>query len=220
MATLTAAQISQANWTPSSDFRHFRLIQPESFMESMVISLRGDDTPLFVKISILALPILIGHLLGTLMGNLLLTIPIVVLPVTIYALFAWHQLNIRESFVLDTAARFHDVKEALGGEEAFNRIPELRTAHYIGFLGISPPIEADQMEHSVMRGTDTADRPFICLKVCSHVDDEPSVNILYQQYANAGRWLSTYSVLDNFSEALAEIRSLVVDQNHPQLRLA
>lgn len=218
MAALTSAQISQARWDPSGNLP---LLRPQGTMETMVTALRSDETPLIVKIAIVACPILIGHLVGTLAGNALLLTAVVVLPLTIWALFALHQLKMRESEILDQAARFNDVKEALGGEEAFNRIPELNSAHFLRPDGrISPSIEANQMEHSVMRGTDLAGRPFICLKICSRGDDEPSVTVLFQQYANAGLWLSTYSVLDNFADTLAEIRSLVVDQNHRHLRLA
>lgn len=216
MTALTPAQISQASWTPSSNLP---LARPRGTMETMVTALRSDETLLIVKIAIVACPILIGHLIGTLVGNALLLTAVVVLPLTIWALFALHQLKMRESAVLDVAARFNDVKEALGGEEAFRQIPELRSAHYIMRWGISPPIAPEMLSHSVMRGTDSAGRPLICIKVCSIGNDEPFVNILHQNYVNVGLWSSTYWIMDS-PEALAEIRSLVVDHNHPHLRLA
>ncbi|MBS0649845.1 MAG: hypothetical protein JSR93_01665 [Verrucomicrobia bacterium] len=173
------------------------------------------------------------------------------LPTTVWAVFAWHQLTSKENEVQEASANatrtaalialqaqeaqqaFQAVKEAVGGEAAFNAFPVLDLGNRTGATGYLDFLQSNELTHSFMRGSDAGARPFISLKlnVPSGEGRPPHQTVItfFQRYSTGGEWTwgsrnyNTHNAIafGNRLEAqdLAVIRQIVVDRNQPQLSL-
>lgn len=135
----------------------------------------------------------------------------------------------------ETAAALTHIKNAVGGEEAFNVLPELDIGYEIGSTHFLDFIRASDLSHSVMRGIDALGRSFISLKlrlIAPLVSQEPFVVTLFQRRVLDGMWCwgfcaermhqgNEHALFHNplGPTDLAAIHQIVVERNHPVLSL-
>jgi hypothetical protein len=212
-------------------------INPQNSMEAFVSWLRNDETPLLYKIGAIALPVILGYAIGVLIGYPLLIAACVTLTFGSLAYSALRALEgrvetarERTEFNLlcarNAATALTNMKNAVGGEEAFNALPELNLGDRTGSTGYIDFLEYEDLSHSVMRGVDAGGRPFISLKVQSNIANaRPFVITLFQRYAQGGEWSYGSTFGDRFfndrlrAEDHTAIHQIVVERNHPTLQL-
>lgn len=85
------------------------------------------------------------------------------------------------------ALAFTLIQLAVGGEEAFNALPVLQTDNPLNISSLQP----ENLSHSVMRGVDSARKPFISLKLRSNspnAPQEPFVITFFQREVQGYIW--------------------------------
>ena len=209
---------------------------PQTPMEELAFWLRSDETPLIYKIGAIALPVILGYAIGALIGYPLLIATCVTLSFGMAAYAALRSLARREEtaqeatefrllLARNAATALTHMKNAVGGEEAFNALPELNLGNRTGRTGYIDFLEPEELSHSVMRGVDAAGRPFISLKVRSNQPNAQAFVItLFQRYAQGGEWSygSTFGgrfFNDRLRTDHTAIHQIVVERNHPTLSL-
>lgn len=202
--------------------------EPDGFAEKVFCWLRSDENAMLYRIGALALPLIVGYGIGLLIGYPTL-VPTMVALTTCFSVFlGWISISVREFLIAKTAA---NVKNAFGGEEAFNALPQLNlggrpfNGDYLDFL------QVEDLPHSVVKGIDGFGRPFISLKLRSNADafrdENPFVVTFFQRYTNSITWTWGSRVNGNelpFGSTLGDadcniIHQIVVDRNHPVLSL-
>jgi len=132
-----------------------------------------------------------------------------------------------KALVLEQKEALQAMKEAVGGEEAWQAIPILDTGKACGstgYLSCDIPIW-----NSIVKGVDAANRPFLALKLRENQGSAFDVTF-HQRYTEGGLWVEGSSVDRTFEsyagggvvndKARALIHQIVVEKNHPNLRLA
>ena len=245
---VTGGRPSQAPEVPSAE--------PSNCMQSAVQWFRKGQTPLILKIGAVALPVIATVGIGVLVGHPLLVSAIVLIPLTICALVALYQLVDKEdnarraarwaaieaAEVVERAAQaqeaLRNIQEAVGGEEAFNRLPVLNLGNRNGPTGYLDFLQPNELTQPVMRGIDAAGRPFISLRLRSNtpphspLESQVFVITFFQRYRTGGLWtwgswgsgefiVNRNQVFGNTvrPQDLATIHQIVVERNHPQLSL-
>lgn len=208
-------------------------IVPENSIEEIVSWLRSDETPLVYKIGAIALPVILSYALGALLGYPLLTMTLVSLTIGIAAYIALDTLNGREQLAQETATSLTLIKNAIGGEEAFQALPELDLSDRSWWL--LDFVRPWNLSHSVMRGVERTGRPCISLKLRANspnAPQEPFAVTFFQRYTQGGTWCyatATIRIMDAegnplFNDRLrvedfTAIHQIVVERNHPILSL-
>ena len=219
---------------------------PQNSIEELASWLRSDETPLIYKIGAIALPVILGYAIGAVIGYPLLTAAIVTLAAGTVALIGFCTLMSREQSALDVAERsrilaqemataFTNMKNAVGGEEAFNALPEFQMGDQMGSTGCLDFLRPADLSHSVMRGTDRIGRPFISLKLqvnSPNAPRDPFVITFHQRFTNSDLW--SYGTRGGRIEDAegnpffgtliravdrALIHQIVVERNHPFITL-
>lgn len=220
--------------------------EPSNCMQNIVAWLKSDETPLLIKAGAVFIGVIATIAVGIASGYPLFISAIILIPTTVWAAFAWHQLSSKENAALEatTAAAlftqrdreaqlsFQVIKEAVGGEAVFNALPILDLGNRTGDTGYLDFLRPNELTHSIMRGTDAGARPFICLKLNAPSDEglppHQTVITFFQRYSTGGEWSWSSQSYHNepvrFGDRLtaqdrAIIRQIVVDRNHPQLSL-
>lgn len=207
-------------------------IVPENSIEEIVSWLRSDETPLVYKIGAIALPVILSYALGALLGYPFLTATFVGLTIGIVAYTALGTLNGRELFAQETATSLTLIKNAIGGEEAFQALPELdlsnRTWQLLDFL------RPGNLSHSVMKGVERSGMPCISLKLRANSPNAPQEPFIVTFFLLPphGAWCyatQTIRIEDAegnplFNDRLraedfTAIHQIVVERNHPILSL-
>jgi hypothetical protein len=114
------------------------------------------------------------------------------------------------------AETYQAVKDALGGDEAYERIPILDAVNHplYTLLGFRP----EQLNYSVMRGFGSDGEPFVCLKVRENM--EHRVLVFYRDPRDLTFWHFSRTVEDPLGpNHLEQIRQIVVTRNHPRFTL-
>jgi hypothetical protein len=224
--------------------------EPTNCMESIVAWLRNDETPLVLKAGTVFTVVIATIATGIATGYPLLVAAIVLVPTTIWAAIAWHQLSSKENAAQEASINaqritaqiasranaaqqaFRAIKEAVGGEAAFNALPVLDLGQHTGSTGYLDFLRPNDLTHSIMRGADAGGRPFISLKLNTPSDPghppHQTAITFFQRFATGGEWTwgsSSYHgdpvrFGDRLTpEDLATIRQIVVERNHPRLSL-
>lgn len=222
--------------------------EPSDCMQSIVAWLKNDETPLTLKAVAVFAGVIATVAAGFAIGYPLLVSAIVLIPTTVWAAFAWNQLSSKESAAQEASSNaqriaaqiasraneaqqaFQAIKEAVGGEAAFNALPVLDIGDRTGGTGYLDFLQPNDLTHSVMRGADAGGRPFISLKLNvpsqSRHPSYQTVITFFQRFATGGEWTwgsqNYHGNPVNFGnrltpQDLAIIRQIIVDRSHPQL---
>lgn len=237
MTTATQAQTIN-NW-------HVRAVSPPppepnpNCMGRIIRYLRDDGNPLLLKIGTL-FAASTALFAAVIYFQIKMTIAaLVVLPVLIWARVEWSALNnlenaaqeraeARRQRLIDQQTAFTAMKEAFGGEAAFNQLSVLDIGNRMGSTGYIDFLQTGDLTAPIMRGQDRYGRPFISIKLRDRASRLESVITFFQRYDEGGRWsyggeLPTPGNL--FDGALGSqdhtlIRQIVVERNHPTFELA
>lgn len=120
------------------------------------------------------------------------------------------------------------VMEAVGGPDAYNRLPALNIRNSVGTSGYIDFLTPADLNAPVMRGEDRYGRPFISLKIQEVATGTTFVLTLFQRYLDQPYWVwgGPINVLGTTNGAVLEpqsltnLRQLVLDENHPRFQLA
>lgn len=211
-------------------------------MNKIVQWLRSDENSLVLKIAAVFVVSLGVIGTGFLTGHVILVSSLIAIPVLIWAAFEWYNLTNRENaaieraelaarqraLALSQANAFQLMQNAVGGEAAFNQYPILDIGNRRGATGYLDFLTTQDLTHPIMRGVDSAGRPFISLKLrSSRPDDlgEEFVVTLFQRYIDEDRWTyGTTHLRSVFEDVIgdasrATIRQIVVTRDHPHFTL-
>ena len=186
-------------------------VKPSNYMEKIVHWLRNDQNPLFLRVGAVALA-LIGTLgvallvaadIAILGGYSFLVCASVLVP-TAFALMgaatfiaskrlaegvraAQEEAKIKEAEIIASSTEFARhaldcIKEAVGGEEAFNRLPILDLGTRTSPSGLLDFLTPNDLREPVMKGTDAAGRHFIALRLQVPGSNHPFVIAFFQRY--------------------------------------
>ena len=138
----------------------------------------------------------------------------------------------RTRLLHETSTALTQIKNALGGAEAFNALPNLDIGYEIGSTHYLDFIRVEDLSHSIMKGTDALGRPFISLKLQSRLSSsshEPFVVTFFQRHPleTAWHWSSSARSANHegprFNTPLNEPAfneiGQIVSGNHPSLSL-
>lgn len=184
-------------------------------MRRLVQYLRNSEIPLIKKVSLLffaafftTFPVLIlGHLLGQ---------PLIVFTAVALGALLWghsegtkldraeanriRAVREAEKALEEQRASLAKMKEAFGGEAAYNVFPNLDIGSRMGSTGYLDFLRPQDLTHPIMKGADSYGRPFVAIKVHLRVEnshfvedhEDEAVVTIFQRYTTGGRW--TYGV--------------------------
>ncbi|HEX2582659.1 MAG TPA: hypothetical protein VHL30_00905 [Chlamydiales bacterium] len=196
-------------------------------MNRIVQWFRDEETSTVLKVGALALAAL------ALIGSCFLT-----LPLALWAWREWNVLKIQEGRMTDeevavavqalsmvensNATTLEKMQAAVGGEAAYNQLPNLELAEDCSYTGYIDWLKPKDLPFPVMKGI-LIGRPFIAMKIKGE-----GVITFFQRYSDASNpW--TYGTRGKLhfdfnaeldKEDRAIIHQIVVLKNHPHLTLA
>jgi hypothetical protein len=210
-----------------------------TWMQNTIKTLRDHDSPLLLKIAVIASSLIFIVGTGFLLGNAVLFTLAITVPVVIWTGIEWDNLVTKEKekaalqkaeLVKERTLAFQAMQEAVGGSTAFHRLPILEIGNRTGATGYLDFLKIQDLPHPVMRGTDHAGRPFISVRLRSNRNQDRGqqfVVTFFQRYSDSGgrwTWGTTFPEMDLFGNVLrdtdrAAIREIVVTRNNPQFTL-
>jgi hypothetical protein len=209
-------------------------VSASNCMQRIFLWLKSDEIPLTSKIAAIAFPPILAIGAWYLAGQvaMVLALLFVAVPILIWTAI---EGNLLASRVEDARQReieqktaFQQMQNAVGGIDAFHRLPLLNIGNRRGATDYLDFITPQEMTSPVMRGEDAAKRPFICLKIRSSRPEDNGrefVVTFFQRYTEGSLWTwgSTHhrAVFGNVirNEDREAIRQIVVDQTHPHFTL-
>lgn len=213
-----------------------------NYMKRIVQWLRNEDNPLLLKIFAVACASAAVVTAASLTGHVIIVSLIVGLPTLIWAGIEWQMLVDQEKEAAEAAEMakrraiqqaesLQKMQDAVGGQAVFNAYPELDLAGRRGSTDYIDFLSPHELTHSVMRGIDRFQRPFISLKLRANLAGggfgPPFVVTLFQRYTDRGLW--TYGIAGGartvFNDVIndtdrAAIRQIVITRDHPAYSLA
>jgi hypothetical protein len=208
-------------------------VAPSNCMQQIVLWLKSNETPLISKIAAVAfLAIGAGYLAGQ-TAIAFLAFLCIAFPVLTWAILEWDRLTLRveeaKQRAFEQTAAFQQMQNAVGGPDAFHRLPILDIGNRMGSTGYLDFITPQNMTSPVMRGKDVAGRPFICLKMRSSRPEDSGqefVVTFFRRYDSDGLWTwgSTHNRGGMFGNVIRNedrkaIQQIVVTKNHPHFTL-
>lgn len=213
-----------------------------NIMNKVVQWIRDESIPTVQKIGMAALGVFATLAIGWIVGKTVLVFTAVTVITLLWAKKEASEIDAKDKKMAEeaqAAARalveqresMAKMKEAFGGEELFNLIPNLDLGGRMGDTGYIDFLQPDELVHPVMKGVDKFGRPFIALKLEvlaeGNEDAEEAgeeVLVLFQRYTEGGKWTFAFSdvrILNNIlGEAdLQQIRNILVEE-HPRYALA
>jgi len=83
---------------------------------------------------------------------------------------------------------FPKLIEALGGKEAFEKLPVLDLGEYTGCTGYIDFLEVEDVAAPLMRGMDSHGRPFVTFRL--KIGEEVGVEVAFRRYTTGRAWVS------------------------------
>jgi len=203
-------------------------------MNQIVEWIRDDSVPLLQKVGMAALGILSTLAIGYVVGKMFLVTTVVTVITLLWAKREAVETDRKEAQMIEEAktaekmlaeqrAALEKVKELLGGNEAYEALPNLDLGGRMGDRGYIDFLEPEDLAHPLMKGNDKFGRPFFALKIHSN-DPVPAQGVLigFQKYTEGGLWVykGTNGRFDEIKDReFNEIRQIRTNQ-HPAFRLA
>lgn len=206
--------------------------------------LYNSQIPLIVKVSTVAFLVLGSLALGIYVGQVAYGL-CALTGMYVWARVAWtkmntpdvsllERLNQEKSLAEEQMESMQKIKEMVGGDDRWNNLPVHALGQQMGDNGALDFLQVNDLNESLMKGTDSFGRPFISIKLRFNgpaEGGEAFVVTLFQLYIRGGIWVYATSKRDfdqqlqgtcldlSKDEGRAAWKKIIVDRNHPILSI-
>ncbi|MBS3903927.1 MAG: hypothetical protein KGZ39_01205 [Simkania sp.] len=114
------------------------------------------------------------------------------------------------------------VLDSVGGLQLYEQLPTLKLRD--AALNVNVEVNPHHMNHSMMRGIDKYDRPFLAIRVLDRTDQQQFVQLLYRKYTYQEMWEYTRGAKTIFTGYCVDQESIktlsqITQGTHPRYRL-